>query len=757
MSISSRLRRYAAVVTAAAAVFSGFAQAAPANPELRQFRQPDGSVFTARPGGDEWLSWYETQAGRIALFDRASGAFEYAKLGLEQGRIQLLPSGIRVGRPNHLPTISPHALLQAWRNAHEAAEAGAGGSGDDSTAAALTETTTAAAGTGNVYPTLIVLVEWNDYQVRSDDNTWSHKFFGGYPGAVAAGTVNDYFREVANGKVWFTPAGESGGSANDGVVRVRLARNHPQLAKQMSDWRPVLYQALQAADPQVDFGRFDRNGDGELSKNELQIAFVVAGHESSWNSDESAGLWGHAWSFPDSSEYPLLDGLRVGKNTGRYFAIGERHGRTDSPYDAVIGIICHELGHAAFYLPDLYKDPYSISYWGLMGVGSWGARPGEAQGTTPVHMLAYTKAIAQLPTGQGFLQPRVLEPTSVAQRLSLTHALDPDAYEIFRVAGPDGGSFYFEQRKVAGYDEGLMRLGLAAGDTGVLVSYRASYAELQLYRASGANNGTRLADLYYQGNNDRLAPTTSPSSATPGGSYTGLVLENVSEPAEQMSLDLRWQAYPCREYVASNTQHVDAGRAYTHTSGYWWNQRTEYYANGSGDYLGAAGYTQVTLSESQPGHYEQGECPSDADTVAPVITLLGAATVDVELGASFTDPGATATDDRDGDISSRIVVSGSVNTAVAGTYVLRYNVSDAAGNAAAEVRRTVRVAGASACTQYLATVADHISAGRAYQCGSWNFYGCATGSGTSIGSRFSTTRVTLRKTAPNYYELGSCQ
>jgi hypothetical protein len=79
------------------------------------------------------------------------------------------------------------------------------------------------------------------------------------------------------------------------------------------------------------------------------------------------------------------------------------------------------------------------------------------------------------------------------------------------------------------------------------------------------------------------------------------------------------------------------------------------------------------------------------DTTTPVITLLGQPTVTIEVGATYTDAGATATDDRDGDITSRIVKGGSVNTAAVATYTLTYDVSDTAGNAATQVVRTVKV------------------------------------------------------------------
>ena len=80
------------------------------------------------------------------------------------------------------------------------------------------------------------------------------------------------------------------------------------------------------------------------------------------------------------------------------------------------------------------------------------------------------------------------------------------------------------------------------------------------------------------------------------------------------------------------------------------------------------------------------------DTTAPVITLIGSANISLELGDSFSDPGATATDNVDGDLTSSIVVGGDVvDTNTAGSYVITYNVSDSAGNAATQVTRTVTV------------------------------------------------------------------
>jgi hypothetical protein len=82
---------------------------------------------------------------------------------------------------------------------------------------------------------------------------------------------------------------------------------------------------------------------------------------------------------------------------------------------------------------------------------------------------------------------------------------------------------------------------------------------------------------------------------------------------------------------------------------------------------------------------------------APTIELLGDVEMTLIEGDTFNDPGATATDEEDGDISQDIVVGGdTVNTSVPGTYVISYNVTDSAGSAANEVLRTVEVNAAPA-------------------------------------------------------------
>ena len=86
-----------------------------------------------------------------------------------------------------------------------------------------------------------------------------------------------------------------------------------------------------------------------------------------------------------------------------------------------------------------------------------------------------------------------------------------------------------------------------------------------------------------------------------------------------------------------------------------------------------------------------GTCPSsNLDEIAPEISLNGSATLEITIGNNWTDPGATASDNVDGDLTNAISISGNIDTSTIGSYSLIYTVSDAAGNTSS-VTRTITV------------------------------------------------------------------
>lgn len=109
---------------------------------------------------------------------------------------------------------------------------------------------------------------------------------------------------------------------------------------------------------------------------------------------------------------------------------------------------------------------------------------------------------------------------------------------------------------------------------------------------------------------------------------------------------------------------------------------------------GIVTYT-VTDSAGNKAHAERTIVYKDV--VPPVITLKGDSDIAVNIGSDFKDPGYTASDDVDGDLTKAVTVSGEVNGHKNGSYLLKYHVEDSSGNVC-ETERKVKVADLSAPT-----------------------------------------------------------
>ena len=85
-----------------------------------------------------------------------------------------------------------------------------------------------------------------------------------------------------------------------------------------------------------------------------------------------------------------------------------------------------------------------------------------------------------------------------------------------------------------------------------------------------------------------------------------------------------------------------------------------------------------------------GETDSNAstDVTAPVITLNGEENLTLVQGTGYIEQGATATDNRDANVS--VSISGNVDSATLGSYIMTYTATDTVGNSAS-IERTVNV------------------------------------------------------------------
>jgi len=147
------------------------------------------------------------------------------------------------------------------------------------------------------------------------------------------------------------------------------------------------------------------------------------------------------------------------------------------------------------------------------------------------------------------------------------------------------------------------------------------------------------------------------------------------------------------------------------------------------------------------------------DIVAPVITLTGNATVTIELGAIYTDAGATATDlsvaacffywpqvgMQCGDIT--VTTSGTVGATTVGTYTITYSATDASGNVGTATR-TVNVVDTTAPVITVTSGTDTVEQGSTWTDAGATAYGgeTVTASGTvdtsTIGSYIITYNAT---------------
>ena len=398
---------------------------------------------------------------------------------------------------------------------------------------------------------LVILVEFNDQGAAgSTEADWEDALFG------TSGSVQDYYDEVSYGQLLMSPALETFGTPDNGIIGwLALGYDHPNTGSNTGIANQNLTKnALIAADPYIDFASYDTNSSGAVEVSELSVVVIAAGYERSYSSSYTPNVWGHRWSLSFPVAAPLLDGVLVsaGPSGGGYMQYGEWHQSTASNgHMATIGIMAHEMGHD-LGLPDLYDvdgGSEGIGKWGLMGSGSWGSAGGWS-GSSPSHMCAWSKEFL------GYLTPTVV--------ISGTGLSLPDVATnptVFRVNTVDPDEYFLiENRQPVGFDQGL-----PIGAGGLLICHidnlvgslilnnvntNETHKRVDVEEAEdGAvgysemddeyNRGDQQ-DLFYNGNVTQFDDATTPDAMLYGGFYSGIGITNVSAPGNPMTLDLTY-------------------------------------------------------------------------------------------------------------------------------------------------------------------------------------------------------------------------
>ena len=435
-------------------------------------------------------------------------------------------------------------------------------------------------------PLLVVRVQYANATFQSNETTWADKMFG-----TSDGQLNHYLDETTYSNYQFMPVTESSGCANDGVVTVTMSGNHPD-TQNYDDKRYDCYAvaAITEADQYVKFAAYDTDSNDNLSVSELQVIFLVAGGESATGLNSPGGVWGAASSLQcdadgdgsvraeEGERWLTLDNVSLmgrkdsayGQNG--YSKFGERQGSSPSNnWDATIGVMAHELGHAFFILPDLYDTSAigsGIGYFGLMGSGSWGYKSlSENSGATPVHLSAWSKE----KIGACVPQTVVNGTNNITLPAVYQSIIDADSCGIYKATTSTSDEYFlFENRSPGGYDRGLyLRILYGSADSiyldnlytgGVAIwhvkdilsscsNVSTNNCEAQspkLVDLEEANNGDldngsskgRTTHLFYSGNSVTFNNSSTPNSKLYDNSSSGISATSIIAAGDSMTLTI---------------------------------------------------------------------------------------------------------------------------------------------------------------------------------------------------------------------------
>lgn len=302
----------------------------------------------------------------------------------------------------------------------------------------------------------------------------------------------------------------------------------------------LVEDACNAADPDVNFHDFDRDGDGVVD----HLIILHAG-----NDEASSGVSHDIWSILVPSVNRVFDGVRI----EAAIVIGEE---PDFPVPH-FGVWFHEFLHD-FGAPETYVVGTLVSendqQYCLMGVaGPYQGHGNERDGTQPAHPCGYLKwDIDGDPENgrNGWITPIELDKTTWDVLVgAFAHPEGhPPLYKV-EVPGKNGNEFFLVEnrnRSAGRYDSALPDEGLLIWHVDETVGRSTFSIASRLWVEDPGDPFHRnltldiTADAAYAAEDGQTAftPSTLPNSNANDGSPTGISLVNISPSGQRMTFDL---------------------------------------------------------------------------------------------------------------------------------------------------------------------------------------------------------------------------
>lgn len=297
------------------------------------------------------------------------------------------------------------------------------------------------AGIFGTYHAIVLLVDFADHPaqwypgVQADGHFRKMLFsLGTYP----TGSMRDYYKENSYNQFEVTGvvAGGAAGWYRAPQTYAHYVGGNNGFNAYPNNAQGLVVDAVKAADADVDYSKYDNNGDGYVDS--LFVVHTGPGAEATGSLDD---IWSHMWSIPTLK----LDGVKISD-----YSI--------EPEDGAVGVYCHEYGHilGAYDLYDYGNDTAGydsagLGVWTVMAGGSWGADYNHANRPSqfdPYHKIMF-----------GWIRPTVLAANQTGVTFPSVERT-PTVYKLWKDGKPGQEYFLVENRQKTGFDSLLYNSGL---------------------------------------------------------------------------------------------------------------------------------------------------------------------------------------------------------------------------------------------------------------------------------------------------------
>ena len=344
---------------------------------------------------------------------------------------------------------------------------------------------------------LTILVDFSDQAAaytKTDVEAWLNQ--DGYSGFGLKGSVRDYYFGQSRGKVDYQ-------NEVHGFYRAKNPKSYYQGGTSYERADELWAEVVAALDAEVDYAKFDNDGDGKTEA----ISLLYAGGEGTFGK----GLWPHAGGSNEQR-----DGVRL----SRYMMTAMNNKPTNY-------VFAHESGHMLFGWPDLY------------GVGDYCIMANRGSDTNPVGINDMFRA------DQGWVDVVDIDASTNA-RLSTT----PDGV-VYRFLNPARPTELFLWSNLENQQEWVSIAGSGLlvwhFDKSIQGNDPPSPLQLAVVQAGGSRQlgattwpepGSAATDLFTKNGKSELGLQTQPNTKWNNGSESGLRIYDISAPAATMEFSV---------------------------------------------------------------------------------------------------------------------------------------------------------------------------------------------------------------------------